>query len=425
MKILRTIAFVLSILSAAFTNAQVDYSHTELILPGNKDGLQPFYAKLFDLQNHPQISSNVNILHIGGSHVQAGMLSNAVRMHFTPTGDRGLLFPFRAIRTNGSPHFRFDYTGLWRGSRNVSELPDVELGLAGAAAITSDKTATLTLRLRDEGLWDFTTLLLLGEASDPTVTPYIITSAGDTLLADPVMSKIQDVRDTWSFRLLRPDSLVTLGFKGLKRTVGPKVTAKTYKPFEDDHYFIVHGLIPQTGHSGVTYQESGVNGASLPSWLRCSHRFEEELSLLAPDLVIFGIGINDANVPESDFKPDVFKENYRQLIRRIQSVNPDCCFLWITNNDCAYTIGRGRRARKIPNPNTALVQQAMKELAQEYNGAVFDVYALMGGLKSSIEWNKEGLMQKDRIHFTRNGYELIGNLLFDAIDKDYHRLFPQ
>ena len=52
---------------------------------------------------------------------------------------------------------------------------------------------------------------------------------------------------------------------------------------------------------------------------------------------------------------------------------------------------------------------------------MFDVYGLMGDLKSSIHWNELGLMQKDRIHFTREGYELIGNLLYKAIDEDYQQ----
>ena len=35
-------------------------------------------------------------------------------------------------------------------------------------------------------------------------------------------------------------------------------------------------------------------------WLKCE-KFQEELSLLAPDLVVFAIGINDANCSPSNF----------------------------------------------------------------------------------------------------------------------------
>lgn len=409
---------ILIALSALSGTAQIDSTHLSLILPGKKEALKPFHDKLYDLRTHASVSNNINILHIGGSHVQAGVLSNTIRMHFSPSADRGFLFPFRAIKTNSPQGYRFDYTGMWKGSRNVSKEPDAELGLAGAAAITSDIEASLTLRLRDEGKWDFSQLILQGCASDTTVVPYLITSAADTVFSDPILSHL-GVRDSWTFHLPQPDSVVTLQFTGLTRKVSPKQKRATYLPLEDKHYFIVHGMLPQSERHGVTYTESGINGASVPAWLRTGPRFEEELSMLPPDLVIFGIGINDANVPLIEFDPEVFKSQYKQLIDRIKSVNPEVCLLFITNNDCAFTVGKGRRAKKIANPNTERVRQAMTELAAELDGAVFDVYGLMGGIKSSEEWVEAGLMKKDRIHFTNEGYALIGDLLYNAIDKNY------
>ncbi len=404
--------------------AEVDARHCHLLTPGSDEALVPFYDKLHDLRNGYRGSDQrINILHIGGSHVQAGELSNTIRMHFEPAADRGLLFPFRAIKTNSPASYRFDYTGMWRGVRNVFQEPEVSLGLAGAAAVTSDKEATITLRLCDEGRWDFDQVTLLGESSDSTVVPYLTTQAGDTLLADPILSSIADVSGTWVFQLPQPDSVVTLQLRGLNRTVGPKQDRKTYRPLDDRHWFTLRGVLPTSRRAGVTYTESGVNGASLPSWLRCTEHFEQELALLPPDLVIFGIGINDAHVPEADFDPEVFKERYRELIGRIQSVSPDCLFLWITNNDSAMKHGRGKNTRYTPNKNGTRVQQAMLELAEEYDGAVLDVFALMGGLGSSAKWVKGGLMQRDRIHFTREGYQLIGNILYDAIAEDYAKYY--
>lgn len=407
----------------------VDTSYTHLIFPGSKQALKPVHEKWYDLRKTPGASQNLNILHIGGSHVQAGMLTNAVRMPFEPWADHGLLFPFRAIKTNGSLSYRFDYTGMWKGSRCVNAEPDAALGLAGAAAITSDVEASITLRLRDEGRWDFDRLTVLGETSDDSVLPYLVTSANDTVWADALLSKHNDRNGEWRFVLARPDSVVTLYCQGLTRNVAKTQNKKLsekrrrqlYKPLEDKHYFVLRGMIPESGRHGVTYSESGVNGASVPSWLQTSAHFEEELALLPPDLVVFGIGINDANVPREEFDTAVFKQDYRLLMERIRKVSPSARFIWITNNDCAFTVGKGKKARKIPNPNTELVRQAMMALAREEDGAVLDVYGLMGGLKSSIHWHELGLMQKDRIHFTRAGYELIGNILYNAIDEDYKR----
>ena len=48
--------------------------------------------------------------------------------------------------------------------------------------------------------------------------------------------------------------------------------------------------------SGVKYHSIGVNGASVPSYLRCDYLMDQ-LKLVKPDLVIFSIGINDAYEP--------------------------------------------------------------------------------------------------------------------------------
>jgi len=399
--------------------------HTHLLQPGKGIALQKFYDKLHALRcdSIPSATDEVHILHIGGSHVQGGELSNTIRMRLEPSGDRGLCFPFRAIQSNGSPYYRFDYTGIWKGSRNVAKQPDAELGLAGAAAITSDKAATLTLRLRDEGRWNFTQLILLGEASDPSVIPYITTQRGDTLWADPILSRVADIDGIWVFQFLCPDSVATLGLRGLTRTVSPSLNRKDYLPLDDSHYFILRGMIPTSLRHGITYTEAGVNGASLESWERCNYHFDQELTLLPPDLVIFGIGINDAHVPVNEFNPELFKERYRQLIARIRAVNPDCCFIWITNNDSAIRHGRGRRRYYSPNQNGPRVQAAMKQLAEEFDGGIVDVFAIMGGLGSAERWIKNDLMKRDHIHFTKEGYQLIGNVIFSAIAEDYAKYY--
>lgn len=422
--------FLVILLSTfASIKAQVDSTFAHLIFPGKSDALRPVYEKLYDLKHNPKASSNLNILHIGGSHVQAGMLTNALRMPFQPWADHGLLFPFRAIKTNGSVSYFFDYKGMWKGSRCVVPEPDVELGLAGAAAITSDIDASVTVHLRDNGRWNFEKVTVVGEISDESLCPYLITSAKDTVWADALLSKRDGKNGNWVFLLNQADSIVTLGCKGLTRNVAKSINPKLkdsqrrklYTPLKDEHYFILRGMVPEGTRHGVTVSESGVNGASLPSWLRTSKHFEEELSLLPPDLVVFGIGINDAHVPREEFDTVKFKREYRELMGRIRSVSPDVKFIWITNNDNAITVGKGKNARKIANPNTEFVRQAMLDLAKEENGAVFDVYGLMGDLKSSVTWVENGLMQKDRIHFTREGYDLVGGILYKAIEEDYKK----
>ena len=157
----------------------------------------------------------------------------------------------------------------------------------------------------------------------------------------------------------------------------------------------------------------GVNGASVPSYLRCED-FERDLALIKPDLVIFGIGINDA--AEKDFDKWIFKQNYKELIKIIQRVNPDCAMLFMTNND---SFKRIKKNKYQVNENGLVAQQAFMEMGKKYNAAVWDQFDIMGGLNSMKEWEDAGLAKKDKVHFTNEGYRLLGDLLYNAFIDRY------
>lgn len=416
-----------------------DSASLSLHFPGSHERFEQFYGKLDEVMD--QGEGRVNILHIGGSHVQAGDLSHTLRTHLTEmapnmTGDHGLLFPFRALKTNGPFNYRLGYDGRWLGVRNVQQMPLVELGLSGTAAVTADSAARLHLNLREEGKWDFTQIHLFGESSDSSVYPILITQRGDTLFSTQtyvhqpysIFDFPADGLNMPGYRFILPaaDSVCTLAFHGLGHVVAEPVRkgkgrrpAPNYAPLDSTHYFILRGIMPHSERPGITYTESGINGAAVPSWLRCSEqRFCEELSTMKPDLVLFGIGINDANIPKAEFDSAAFKAQYRELIARIQKVSPNAAFLFITNNDCWINTPRYKR---LPNLNTPTIVEAFYALAEEYDGAVFDVFRLMGGHKSADRWVKAKMMKADHIHFTREGYFLLGDLLYNALLRDYRQ----
>ena len=173
--------------------------------------------------------------------------------------------------------------------------------------------------------------------------------------------------------------------------------------------FILNGFIPEKNTPGIVYHSIGVNGASVPSYLECEY-FEDELTLINPDLVIFGIGINDAT--KRDFSIASFVDDYNQLIQRIERVNPDCAFVFITNND---SYRRVRRNTYQVNTNGSLAMKAFFEIAQTHQGAVWDLFSLMGGLRSMQKWEVNKLSKRDKVHFTTAGYELLGDLLYNAL----------
>ena len=123
-------------------------------------------------------------------------------------------------------------------------------------------------------------------------------------------------------------------------------------------------------------------------------------------------------MPAKNFNPECFKENYRRMMRLVLETNPECAFIFVTNNDSYRYVRRGMSY----NQNTERVRQAMMELAEEFGAGVWDVYAIMGGAHSVEKWRDAGLARPDRLHFTQTGYELLGDLFTEALmaDKEQH-----
>ena len=107
-----------------------------------------------------------------------------------------------------------------------------------------------------------------------------------------------------------------------------------------------------------------------------------------------------------------FYKNYDTLIQKIKLINPNTAILLTTNNDSYYK-------KKYPNTRALEVREKMFELAKNKDLALWDMFQVMGGLNSIKDWQKNKLAKKDLIHLTYDGYNLIGDLLFEAFMKSY------
>lgn len=371
-----------------------------LHFPGSRDAQDHFYGLLDSLMAGS--GRSVNIWHVGGSHVQAGHFSYRLQERLTTMadslkGERGFIFPYRIAKTNSDKSFRTSFTGEWLSAMAASTHKDLNprFGIMGIAAQTSDSLATvgIGLNISADTLWRFNRFRILGYASSPDVRPYLV-SGTDTL--DFV---IDQETQSYLFDLPAETDTVTIGFH-----------------IPQGQSFTLTGTEPISGRKGINYYCSGVNGARLTTWLEQCPDLPRDLQLVKPDLAIFAVGINDSACKAVDFKPEVFKENYRRLIRLIREQSPDCAFIFITNNDSYRYISRGMTY----NHNGPTVQKAMFELAKEYGAAVWDVYDIMGGKDSVIKWRNAGLVKSDRLHFTQEGYVLLGDMLYNALVDDYN-----
>ncbi len=362
--------------------------------------LNAFFSKWNRLVNTGQ--GNLNIVHIGGSHVQAGTMSNTVRTNIMRAypelvGGRGMLFPYSAAaRCNNPSDYRVHCPQKVTLTRNIYKEHTYPLGLCGIAVTASDMTTEVGIVMNEPSV-DYATshIVILGH-SDEDVVPRL------RIAERSVFPSYVDKRtDRFVFNLSHPVDSFTIVL-----------------PCREHESFTLTGIYLDNRKNGISFHSIGVNGAAVPDYLRCKN-LTRDLRLLHPDLVIFGIGINDAS--KNPFDTAAFRQNYLRLIDSIRSVNPDCAFVFITNNDSFRKV---RRRRYVVNTNGALAQKVFYRLAKETGGAVWDQFEVMGGLRSMEKWAKAGLGQRDRVHFTRTGYQFLGNLftnaLFEAVG-DYNK----
>lgn len=442
----------------------IDYTANRLVYPADSTTMQHFYSLLDTLSLYGK--GDINIVHIGGSHIQADIMSDALRRNFVQCipgfkASRGIIFPYKAGHTNNPSNYAIQYSGTWRRCQNSLPPIDRVLGVTGIAVSTDDRYATITFSLNTDSarLWHYHRLRLLASVADTALTPVLIIGT-DTIAPSAVANHCAPQPDTLSPSspvllftydmpyqsdfgtialyptqriavLQAPDSTrlctaltdtttttsdsLMIGLESDNTSIVARHDITFANSIVDDKLFTINGILPETDNDGITYHSLGVNGASLPSWLRCTD-FADQLHLLRPDLVIMAIGVNDANVPYGRFCVDDYIANYNALIDMIYAVNPQCAIIFVTNNDCVLRTGRHSHG---PNRNTALVADAMIRLALRHNAAVWDMYRIMGGLGSMAVWRDYGLANRDRVHFLAPGYKILGDMLYNAIIYDW------
>jgi hypothetical protein len=379
----------------------MNYKYKNIQVPG-KDStrLNRFFQKIDTLIQLGE--GKINILHIGGSHVQADLFSHQVRQNLDAVNaeyrtSRGFIFPFSVAKTNNPTNYKVTYSGEWKTARNVQKNREIPLGMGGIAVYTCDPQAQINISLNTDQFlrWDFDQLRLLGYTIDGSDEVAPVLYYGN----DTIEGNLDLISKTYLFKLPLPDYSFSIGF--IQKDSIP-------------HTFVVNGFIPEKETPGIVYHAIGVNGASVPSYLE-SENFEEELHLLNPDLIIFAIGINDA--VSKDFTEASFRQNYNELIAKMERVNPRCAYIFITNNDSFRKISRRKYA---VNRNGPVARKAFYKLAEEHQGGVWDLFSLMGGLGSMRKWQNAGLAKIDKVHFKKEGYVLIGDLFYNALI-DYYK----
>jgi len=350
------------------------------------------YQKFYTLITEGK--GQINVVHLGGSHIQAGTLSGYFgarlqRLFPGLKGSRGFVFPYRIARTNNPTYLRTKYSGNWENCKSTKRRQKCTLGLSGISVTTRDTSARVLITLKHLFFphYDFQKIKIFYPNDSSSYEVDIANYQGVKRVS----------RHSLGYTLFEIEGHID------------SLQLKFTKTSPQQNHFTLYGISLENDEPGITYHSIGINGTSIPSYLR-SQLLPQHLQALNPDWVIMTLGTNDAYTRK--FKPQVYKANYDSLISRIKRAVPNVNILLTVPND-SYLY------RRYPNKNTAKSRDMILQVAKKYDCVVWDFYEIMGGLNSILLWQKSGLALRDKVHFTRRGYLLQGDLLFNAFLKSF------
>jgi lysophospholipase L1-like esterase len=329
----------------------------------------------------------VRILHIGDSHIQPDNLSGITRKKFQTTygnGGRGLVFPYTLAKTNGPKDFMATSATAWSNSWIINYPHKFNIGLPGIGIKSTTETGAFSLDLRKDSVINpYTKGFLLYSLNDPKKGSVTINNVFSKSYSQPHF-------DTLSFQSSKPLNKLDVSFSGASLTL--------------------HGVYVENDKHGVVYNSAGVAGARYRDYLRNDY-FIKQMPLFNPDLVIVSLGTNESYDPS--FTEVGFRQIVDSMFTMIHSTLPKASVL-ITLPSENYRLKGGVAS---VNQRILIISGILREASIKHGFAVWDLYEAMGGEGCMLEWKKAGLVNEDHVHYLRKGYNLQGELLFEALDK--------
>ncbi len=174
----------------------------------------------------------------------------------------------------------------------------------------------------------------------------------------------------------------------------------------------VYGLVVERDQPGVIVDTLGINGSRARYQLLWDDEvYQEHLRRRKPDLVVLAYGTNESGdeSPLEDYERDL-----RAVLQRMRDSVPEASCLLIGPSDRPMQVeervfeDRARTARLI---------EVQHRLALEQGCGFFDLVAFQGGALSMVHWaaNNPAYAAQDHIHYTRVGYQRLGEVLLSAL----------
>ena len=337
----------------------------------------------------------LSVLHIGDSHIQGGMLSEALRQTLQSkygNGGRGLIVPLKMAGTNQPADYSFTSANrAWKATKLTSNKRREGASLTGISVAFASPALSLNIGVNniDDSFSSVTLLHLPAKCNvSANSTEMSITKTGNDSLS-------------YATTFALPSACQQLPLYNLSGISE------------------LWGAILHNNHNGVVLHSIGNNGACYQHYNQLDS-FASRTTLFAPNLIIISLGTNEAFGSCKDTQ--AIKNEIHRLVSALLESNPEAAILLTTPMECdrRQRSRRGRRRRRrtvfATNTNCLTVRNIIMQYGAENNIAVWDLYTVAGGKGSAAKWVANSLLAKrDHVHCTAEGYRLQGKLLAEAL----------
>lgn len=353
----------------------------------NPAALIPFFEQLYRLKKG-ETQGNVHILHYGDSHTAAdewtGILRSLFQMKF---GDGGNGFSHAGRPWNGYRRLDLKSYGSrgWYSDGLVGRQGDGMYGLSGVSL--SARRASETIQLQTE--CDRAELYYLRQPGggklgifDNGKTVEHISTDGE-VAPDYFQFPVSPGEHLFEVRTMDRQPVRLFGWATEKRT-------------------------------GVTYETLGLNSAQASIILNWEDTlFVAHVAKRNPALIVLAYGTNEAG--NKDLSVEGYRKLFTEVIEKVRHAAPAASILVVAPADRYF---RGRRGWMIYE-NIDIIVTAQREAALAAGCAFWDMRERMGGKGSMRQWVYAGLAQYDHVHFTGQGYRMLGAALFKEMFGHY------
>ena len=335
-------------------------------------------------------SNGYSIVHFGDSHIQAEGPTSVARKNLQALyGDagRGMMFAYSAANSYSSILYGTSHTGNWTFAKSFQTAPKLPLGVSGMTVRTDEKNASLQFNLKQPNV-SYQKLRIFLKKDTNSFDFKILTAE------DQITIRLQDY-------ISSELPYIEIPITGNQS----KITIQLVQNSPNQNFFEFYGMSLETSQNkGVIYHSVGV-GASQFGSLLVEELVDEQLPTLSPNLIILDFGTNNY-LYDNQVKPELGPQ-IEQIIKKLRTISPKAVILLTSTQDLYY---------KSKHVTSGIVfRNLIDSLAQKNQCLFWDWYAVSGGKKSLVKWRDAGYAQSDLVHLTTKGYELKGQLLFEAI----------